>query len=651
MTTVSIMQPRKRKEDDPRLASRLLRSPGFVISAGFILLVTVLCIMANLVATADPLEVDLGSALQAPSPEHLLGTDQLGRDIFSRLLYGGRLSLLYALVVTLVGLAVGIALGLIAGYLGRLGRLGRTIDQAILFIADIGLAIPVMVVVIAILSVFRDYYPIAMVMFGVLLAPPVIRNVRAPVLAVRNELYVDAARVAGLSSGAILVRHILPRVLGPILVQATLIASMSLLFTVGLSYLGFGPQPPTPTWGSMVADASQVLPLSAWPLVVSGGLVGLLILTLSVLGNSIRDITVGEWTGRVRHRPDAVPTNADARDAAEWPMLSVRGLAVAFDRGHESVPVANHIDFSIERGEIVGLVGESGSGKTAIARALLRILPGTGRIVDGDIRFDGRSILRLSEAELRAYRGAGVSYVAQEPMASLDPTLRVGAILAEAIRAHHRAPKQQIRRQVLELLAKVQLPDPERVARAYPHELSGGMAQRVSIARAIASGPRLIVADEPTTALDATVQAEIIALLRQLRDELGISILLVSHDLGVVSELCDRAIVMYAGELVEFGPVHELLASPAHPYTRALAAARPSAATPRESPLLTIPGSVPQPGTWPAGCRFAARCAFATDACVRQPIVLEPIHDSSRSVRCIRSDELAGLEDWTIANV
>lgn len=641
--TESIVQANTVGSSDPHRLKRLLRSPVALVSGGFILVVVVACVFAGLVSGHNPLTTDLGGTLQGPSSSHLLGTDQLGRDILSRLLYGGRRSLVYAGVVTGVALLIGIVLGLISGFIGG------WLDRFVLLATDIGLTIPVMVLIIAVLSVFRDYYAIAMVLFGVLLAPPVVRNIRGAVVGVRHELYVEAAQVAGLTSREILRRHILPRVLGPILVQTTLICSMSLLFTVGLSYLGFGPEPPTPTWGSMVSDGSQVLALSAMPLLVSGGLVGLLILAFSVLGDAIRDLTVESWSGSRRSSVKVQPSLALADSNDETNLLSVRGLSIAFERAGAQMVVVDGVDFTIGRGEIVGLVGESGSGKTAVARALLRSLPSSGHIVEGDIQFEGRSVLALSPADLQRYRGGCVSYIAQEPMASLDPTLRVGKTLAEVLRAHRVVPKAEIPDRVVQLLRQVQIPDPERVARLYPHEISGGMAQRVSIARALAAHPQLIVADEPTTALDATVQAEILKLLRQLCEETGVSMLLVSHDWGVVGELCDRAMVMYAGQLVELGTVLDLVDAPAHPYSRALEAARPTAQTRREVALPTIRGTVPQPGGWSAGCRFANRCNFVDPDRCMTAIPMEPVTsgtatpDLQRAVRCIRHGELLTL--------
>lgn len=618
------------------LLARLVRRPLVAAALVLLALIVVACVAAPLIAPYPPNATDFANSLAGPSADHLLGTDKLGRDTLSRLLHGGRPSLFYATVVTVVALLVGVPLGLLSGYFGR-----RT-DRTIMAVTDIGLAIPVLIVVIVVLSVFRDDFAVAMVALGLLLVPPIVRNVRGPVLAVRQELFVDAAVVAGLTPAQVLARHILPRVLGPVLVQAALVSALALQFTIGLAYLGFGARPPNPTWGSMIADGSEVLARSSWLLMSSGVLVGAVILALGVLGDTVRDLTVESWAtrvpGRTRRRTAAPPRTAGP--AAEAPaLLSVSGLSIAFEQHGRELLAVSDVDFAIHAGETVGLVGESGCGKSSVARSLIRLLSGGGRVTAGDIRFEGRSVLDLVGKELSTYRGGSVSYVSQEPMRALDPSFRIGSQIEEVLRAHSRMTRRAARRRAIELLETVRLPDAEAVARRHPHEISGGMAQRVAIARAIAAGPSLLIADEPTTALDVTVQAEILALLRTLQQETGMAILLVSHDWGVVSELCGRAMVMYAGEIVEEGPVDELLAMQAHPYTQGLLASRPSGATDRSLPLPAIAGTVPAPGQWPRACRFAERCSLCAEDCLSGPVLIGSV-GPDRSSRCLRASDM-----------
>jgi peptide/nickel transport system permease protein len=300
--------------------------------------------------------------------------------------------------------------------------------------------------------------------------------------------------------------------------------------------------------------------------------------------------------------------------------------------------LVDRVSFDITSGTIVGLVGESGAGKSITARSLLGILPADA-VVEGEIWFQDQNLVVLSERELAKLRGTSIAFVGQEPMSSLSPSFRVGSQLTEIIRHHQRVSRRDAKRIAIELLELVDIQNPREVTRLYPHEISGGMAQRVVIAIALAGNPQLIVADEPTTALDVSVQMQILELLRTLAASRGLSVLIVTHDWGVVADVCDSAIVMYAGQVVEAAEAGKIFSAARHPYTRALRAADPHA--PRESDRLrAIPGQVPPPGDWPTGCRFAARCAFATDACRASEIDL---HEASTGhpVRCIREEELA----------
>ncbi len=295
------------------------------------------------------------------------------------------------------------------------------------------------------------------------------------------------------------------------------------------------------------------------------------------------------------------------------PHLAVSNLRVTLDRQGQSVPVIEDLSLDIQEGEIVGMVGESGSGKTMTALAILQLLP-RGAGVSGSIRLDGRELLDLPESEMQQVRGARVGMVFQEPVAALNPVFTIGAQLVAAIRAHRDLSRSEARTRAVELLQMVGLPEPDLRLRQYPHHLSGGMCQRAMIAMALASGARLLIADEPTTSLDVTIQDEIIRLIRRLAVESGIAVLFISHDLGLVSRLCHRVTVVYAGQVVESGPTRALLQAPLHPYTQALLRCVPNL---HEVGVVRrgIPGSPPLPGSAPAGCRFRPRCEFAVDAC------------------------------------
>ena len=307
----------------------------------------------------------------------------------------------------------------------------------------------------------------------------------------------------------------------------------------------------------------------------------------------------------------------------ESPLLEVKELVVEFPRGGATVRAADGVSFTVGRGEVVALVGESGSGKSATALALFRLVPEPGRIASGSVVFDGVSLLPLPEKEIRKYRGAGLAYVPQEPGEALNPVLRVGAQIVDVIRAHREVSKAGAWAEAVAALRRVGIPDPERRAKQYPHEYSGGMKQRALIAMALSARPKLLVADEPTTAIDATLEAGILELLRSLVETEGLSILLITHDLGAVAALADRVLVMYAGRVVEDAPARELFAAPGHPYTRGLLQSRPRTDVPRGA-LPAIPGTVPDLARLPAGCAFHPRCASAIADCrAAVPALLE----------------------------
>jgi oligopeptide/dipeptide ABC transporter ATP-binding protein len=315
--------------------------------------------------------------------------------------------------------------------------------------------------------------------------------------------------------------------------------------------------------------------------------------------------------------------------------LEIRDLTVAFPGAAGEVPVVRGLSLDLEQGEIVGLAGESGSGKSLTALAVLGLVPPPGRITGGSIRLDGRELVGCSEKELRAVRGGRIGLIFQEPGAALNPVLPIGVQIVEAIRAHHRLDRAAARRRAIELLGRLALPDPERRLAEYPHQLSGGQRQRALVAIALAAGPDLLLADEPTTALDVTVQAQVLEMFKALRHDLGLGILLITHDLAVLAETCDRLAVVYAGQVVEQGSVREVFARPLHPYTRGLLASVPRLGEPAaRGELPSIPGQVPSPLRRPPGCAFHPRCAERRPECSSEEpklVELEP----GRSARCV----------------
>jgi peptide/nickel transport system permease protein len=636
---------------------RLLRKPVGALSLAYLVLLIIACFGAPLWHLQDPLSQDILNALKTPGADHWLGTDSLGQDVFSRLLYGGRGTLLGALEVIAVGLVLGVPLGLAAGFFGG------WIDAAASRFADFLFAVPAIVMVLAVVGIFGNNIVIAMFVVGVIFSGGFLRLVRASTLAVRHELYVDAAHVSGLANARIIARHIFPNVTGPLIIQCTLAAGTALLIEGGLGFIGLGPAPPNPDWGTMISDATNHLTDDIWLMVPPGAILILTILAANFLGDAIRDVLPQAQRGSalattsVRRRragatagagSDAVawvnPTKlpiASAPEIEEDAVLTVRDLTVSFPRGLGEYSVVQDISLSVRAGESIALVGESGCGKTMTALALMGLVPPPGRISRGQIIFDGTDLTRLDEGALNEVRGVSIGLISQEPMVALDPSFTVGSQLREPLRYHKKLSRKAAQERAIELLRLVGIPRPEAVARSYPHQLSGGMAQRVAIAIALSGEPKLLIADEPTTALDVTIQAEILDLLRSLQEQMGMALILVTHDLGVVADMCSRAIVMYAGQVVEEAVVDALFDRPLHPYTMGLLQSMPDL-NQSEGKLHTIEGSVPPPQQWPIHCHFADRCPYVIDACRSGPIpLLVPVPE--RESRCIRVETLQAI--------
>lgn len=558
--------------------AQLVRRPLLIAALLVVFIVAAAVYAAPLIAPASPLQQDLFHSFAGSSAAHPLGTDDLGRDILSRLLYGGRPSLTGVAVAVGVFVVVGMGLGILAGYL--LGWADRIISPVL----DIMLSVPGIIVILAVLAMFNQNIYAAMLVLGLFASANLARVIRSSCIALREELFVDAARVSGLGPVRIMTRHVLPGLTGLLLVQMSLFAGIALGVQTGLGFLGLGTQPPQPSWGGMVADASQVIQQHPSFLLITGGVIGVMTIAFGLIGDGLRDLESDRRRRPGSTRPLGVIPPRGEQPGRAFPgdpsdLLTVRDYSVAFETAGGPRTVVNSISFTVLPGEVFGIVGESGSGKTVTALSLLGLLPGSGAVAAGAAWLGSQRISQVPERELLKVRGHEIGLVSQEPMVALDPHYTVGSQLREVVRrvsdTRGRAPARD---RAVELLASVHLPQPEMVMRQYPHQLSGGMLQRVAIALALAGAPRLLIADEPTTALDVTVQSGILDLLRSLRSERDMGIILVTHDLGVVADICDRALVMRDGRIVEQGTVDEIFYAPKDPYTRALVASTPNIA-------------------------------------------------------------------------
>jgi peptide/nickel transport system permease protein len=617
---------------------------GGALAAAWLVILLLASLTAPLWEPYPADDQDSLHTLAGPSGSHWLGTDELGRDVLTRIAAGGWISVGPGLLAVVVAFGIGIPLALTAA------EHGRWVERGSSRFAELLLALPSVIILLAFVGAVGVHPWAIMTVLGVLLSAPVYRIFLGQAQSVRTLLYVDAARVNGVSSLRVNLRHVLPAMATTIAVQAAQLFAIGVLIEAGLAFLGFGPKVPTPSWGGLIADASQNVYTDPWLMVPTGLVLALTVIAANVLADTVggereRERAAAARRGKRRSdRPAAaggVAAAGPAVDPVASPdpdvLLDVRDLTVAVADGPGLV---TGVSFSMRPGTVLGLVGESGCGKTMTARALPGLLPDGVEVTGGSVWYAGRDLAGLPEHRLRAIRGREIAMISQEPMVALDPVFSIGYQLTQPIRRFRGAGRAEARRVAADLLGQVGITDPRRVLRSYPHQLSGGMAQRVCIALALTGAPRLLIADEPTTALDVTVQAEILSLLRSLVRDTGLSVLIVSHDLGVIADMCDDVAVMYAGQVVEAGTVTDVLGQPSHPYTAALLGANPHVAEglPVPDRLPSIPGTVPAPADWPSGCRFAGRCALATAACA-DPVPATRAHGAgpvlTGMVRCI----------------
>ncbi len=600
------------------------RHKSGVVGAAMLLVALIMAVFAPLIAPYDPYEavrVTVFDIFQAPSPSHLLGTDDRGKDVFSALVYGSRVSLAVGFSAAAIAIVIGSLVGLVAGY--RRGWIGSLLMR----ITDFFLVIPDLALMIVLVAVFSSQsgpsLATIILVIGILGWTGTARLVRAQTLSVRERKYVMRANAVGAGDIHILRRHILPAVLPLMLANMVLVVSVAILDESSLAFLGLG-DPTVISWGQMLNFAFERGAVSAgawWALLAPGFAIVWVVLGTTLLGTALEDAvnprlkrhhleTPGSDVARDRIVPVVDPPLAAGADA---PILRVRDLAVEFEVAGRSLRAVDGVSFDLRRGETLGLVGESGCGKTTTVLGILRLLPPGGKVVGGSVRFDGEDLLSIDGRALRAFRWTRLSLVFQGAMNALNPVRTVGDQIAEAVRLH--APetsKTEAWRRAGELLERVGIG--HRRAREFPHTYSGGMRQRAMIALALACDPDVIVADEPTTALDVMIQAQILELLSGIARDFGMGIILVTHDLGVVAQVCDRVIVMYGGVVAEQNEVAPLFAAPQHPYTQLLLGSFPDVAHP-DRPLRGIPGSPPRLDVMPAGCRFNPRCPHAFDRC------------------------------------
>jgi peptide/nickel transport system permease protein len=597
-----------------RVPYRLLRRKSAILGIAGVVLVLFVAVFAGVVAPHDPLAQNLDNTLAPPmwaggDRDYPFGTDALGRDVASRIAYGARTSLQISVAAALIGAVLGLITGAIAGFFRG------WVDVALMRLGDIQLAFPFILLAIAVLGVIPERKPIHLVL--VLGIPGWIvyaRVVRSRILAEREKDYVLAARSIGASRLRILIRYVLPSTWQVVPVIALLDLGFLIISESTLSFFGLGITPPTPSWGSILAEGRQYMVVAPWLAVLPGIAITVTVLSMNLTADGLASVLDPKLArGTFRRQVLRSPEPRGDVEAAEPPLLRVRDLAVDFPFDDRVVHAVRGVSFDVARGQTLGIVGESGSGKSVTALSIVQLLDAPGRVVRGSIAFDGQDVVRMRDRELTALRGKRIGMIFQNPSSSLNPVLTIGYQMGETLGKQLGLSRSAARRRAVEVLAGVGIGDPERVLDRYPFQLSGGMNQRVMIAMALACEPDLLIADEPTTALDVTTQAQILEQLVESTRRSQTSLVLITHDIALVGEYADTVLVMYAGRVAEYGPVAAVVAEPRHPYTQALLNALPDVDRPPSARLEAIPGEPPDPSDPPLGCAFAPRCPHATE--------------------------------------
>ena len=629
-------------------------SVGAKIAIVVLALVVVISFLAPYISPFSP--EDIAKKWQAPSGEHLFGTDHVGRDVLARVLYGGRYSLMIGLLSTLVALFFGSIIGSVAAVVRK------SLSETIMRILDVIMAVPGIAMAAVTVLVFGSALSKEGNTFGLVLVivcsiafvyiPQLARIVRANVMAAYGEDYVRAVIVSGARAPWILVKHVMRNTAAPVLVFATVLVADAIILEASLTFIGSGLQATeVPTWGNVLSEASSnlsVLQGKWWTAFFPGLFIMITVLCLNLLSEGITDAMVAapssaavaqvdkdsdreadrllldprlayaEQAESLQARLDdlkAVEGQRHDRFVASFeatPLLEVNDLCIKFER-HGDVNVVDHVSFKVRPGETMGLVGESGCGKSITALTIMGLIDPKAQIT-GEILYQGENLLDKSIEERRALLGHEMAMIYQDALSSLNPAMLIKAQMKQLT-------SRGGTRSAEELLTLVGL-DPKRTLESYPHELSGGQRQRVLIAMALTRDPKLIIADEPTTALDVTVQKQVIALLNELREKLGFAMIFVSHDLALVAEVAHHITVMYAGQVIEQAPTKELLTHPTHEYTRGLLGAVLSIEA-GSGRLHQVPGTVPSPRDFPVGDRFAPRSSHPDYGLDIRPVLTE----------------------------
>ena len=615
-------------------------SIGSRISLVVLILIVMIAVFANILAPHNPLEIF--TARQAPDAQFLFGTDDKGRDVLSRMMYGAR----YSLIIGLGATAFALVCGSIIGAVAAVAR--KWVSEVIMRILDVIMSFPGIALAATFVLVFGNSVPSLIFAIGFLYIPQIARIVRANVVSEYNQDYVRAVVVSGARAPWILVKHVIRNCIAPVMVFTIVLVADAIVFEASLSFISAGIPEPTPTWGNILSDArGGVLAGRWWQALFPGLAIMITVLCLNILSEGITDAMAAAPKAPVKADDAAVRANREAdklvadptlayaaqaemleqrlselqaiektrTDRFEArtdvpPILEVKDLCIKFPR-HGDVNVVDHVSFVVRPRQTMGLVGESGCGKSITSLTIMGLLDPKATVT-GEVLYDGQNLLAMSQRQMNALRGREIAMIYQDALSSLNPSMLIKSQMKQLT-------KRGGTRSAEELLELVGL-DPKRTLGSYPHELSGGQRQRVLIAMALTRDPKLIIADEPTTALDVTVQKQVIDLLNKLQKELGFAMVFVSHDLALVAEVANSITVMYAGQVVEQGPVTDILCHPVHEYTRGLLGSVLSIEA-GGARLHQVPGSVPSPKDFPEGDRFTPRSSHPDKVSQLRPVL------------------------------
>lgn len=627
------------------LVRHLWRRKTSLVGLVGLVLIALIAILAPVISPHDPIKQDLTKVLQPPfwmeggTWVNPLGTDPLGRDLLTRLIWGARTSLLISLGAVIMGSSIGFILGLISGFFGG------WVDTILMRLGDIQLSFPFVLFALAILGVSPERSPLNLiVVLGLASWVIYARVVRSRVLAERGKDYARVARALGSSRTRVLFRYILPNVWQAVPLIGMLDLGFLVIVESMLSFLALGLTPPTSSWGLILADGKQYMMIAPWMAFFPGAAILLTVLCINLAADGLTDY-IDPKLGKSSFRRSILrfggPSTLGASESRLPPVLSVRGLNTVFPMQNGIAQAVKDVTFDLQKGQVLGIVGESGSGKSTLGLSIIQLLDSPGRVTSGEIFFEGKDLTRISDAEMAAVRGKKLGMIFQNPGASLNPVLTVGFQLIETIRRFQKVSSEEAYAQAKRALVEVGIADPPRVLNSYPFELSGGMQQRAMIALAMVNQPDLLIADEPTTALDVTTQAQLLERLEELRSKSGATIIFITHDIALLSDFADVIMIMYAGEICEIGPRQQVIQNPRHPYTQALLNSVARVDVPEGTRLAAIPGDPPDLTQTRLGCPFAARCPQVMSICRKvDPAMTQVAEGHQASCHLIKSSDL-----------